>query len=140
MLFNLLKRFLVNISAYHKHIASLQYVLQPHFKFSFTYRKKKHVQWETMHPFYATGLFLYPLKIWENQRFLDVSWGYRRRSVAWNGLTPTNKNRTSLQVSVTKLKTWAITFYNYIHIDIRSTFTTHSNISDGAFCENNLQV
>ena len=33
-------------------------------------------------PFHATGLFLYPLKTSENQRFSDVFRGYRKRPVA----------------------------------------------------------
>ena len=37
-------------------------------------------------PLHATGLFLYPLKASENQRFSDVFKGYRKRPVAWNGL------------------------------------------------------
>ena len=36
--------------------------------------------------FHATGLFLYPLKTSENQRFLDIFRGYRKRPVTWNGL------------------------------------------------------
>ena len=36
--------------------------------------------------FHATGLFLYPLKTSENQRFSDVFRCYRKRPVAWNGL------------------------------------------------------
>ena len=35
-------------------------------------------------PFHTTGLFLYPLKTSENQRF-SVFRGYRKRPVAWNG-------------------------------------------------------
>ena len=34
----------------------------------------------------ATGLFRYPLKKSENQRFSDVFRGYRKRPVSWNGL------------------------------------------------------
>ena len=37
-------------------------------------------------PCHATGLFLYPLKTSENQRFSDVFRGYRKRPVAWNWL------------------------------------------------------
>ena len=37
-------------------------------------------------PFYATGLFLYPLKTSKNLWLSDVFWGYRKRPVAWNGL------------------------------------------------------
>ena len=36
--------------------------------------------------FHATGFFLYPLKISENQRFSDVFRGYRKRSVPWDEL------------------------------------------------------
>ena len=36
--------------------------------------------------FHATGIFLYPLKISENQRFFDDSRGSGKRSVPWNGL------------------------------------------------------
>ena len=44
-----------------------------------------------INPFYATGLFLYPLKTSEIQRFCDVFIGggegvYRKRSIAWNVL------------------------------------------------------
>ena len=37
-------------------------------------------------PFHATDLFLYPLKISKNLWFSDVFKGYRKRSVACNGL------------------------------------------------------
>ena len=37
-------------------------------------------------PFYATGLFLYPLKTSKNLWLSDVFRGYRKRPVAWNGL------------------------------------------------------
>ena len=41
-----------------------------------------------VNPFYATGLFLYPLKTSENQRFFDIfgggGGGYRERPVTWN--------------------------------------------------------
>ena len=39
-----------------------------------------------INPFQATGLFWYPLKTSENQRFSDVFRGFRKRPVAWNGL------------------------------------------------------
>ena len=32
-------------------------------------------------PFHVTAVFLYPLKTSENQRFSDVFWGYRKKSV-----------------------------------------------------------
>ena len=34
------------------------------------------------HRFHATGLFWYPMKTSENQRFSDVFMGYRKRPVA----------------------------------------------------------
>ena len=37
--------------------------------------------------FHAAGLFLYPLKTLENQRFSDVSRGYKKWLAEWNGLT-----------------------------------------------------
>ena len=40
-------------------------------------------------PFHATGLFLYPLKTSQNQRFSDVFMGYRKRIVARNVLALT---------------------------------------------------
>ena len=39
-----------------------------------------------INPFHATGLFRYPLKTSEKQRFSDVFRGYRKRPAAWNGL------------------------------------------------------
>ena len=41
---------------------------------------------ESINSFHGTGLFLYPLKISENQRFSDVFKGYRKRPVVWNRL------------------------------------------------------
>ena len=40
----------------------------------------------SFNPFHANGLFPYPLKKSENQRFSDVFRGYRKRPMAWNGL------------------------------------------------------
>ena len=37
--------------------------------------------------YYATGLFLYPLKTSEDWRISDVYKGNRKRPVAWNGLS-----------------------------------------------------
>ena len=39
-----------------------------------------------INPFHDTVLFLYLLKTSENLKFSDVFSGYRKRSVAWNGL------------------------------------------------------
>ena len=44
-------------------------------------------------PRHATGLFLYPLKTSENQRFSYVFRGYRNRSVEWNGLIKRRMDR-----------------------------------------------
>ena len=41
---------------------------------------------EKINPFHATGLFLYPLKKSENQRFSVVFRGYRKRPAARKGL------------------------------------------------------
>ena len=41
--------------------------------------------------FVKTGLFLYPLKTSENQRFSDFFRGYRERSGAWNGYYNANQ-------------------------------------------------
>ena len=40
----------------------------------------------SFNPFHTTGLFRYPLKTSENQRFPDIFRGYRKRPVTWNGL------------------------------------------------------
>ena len=40
----------------------------------------------SVNPFHATGLFRYPLKTSESQRFPDIFRGYRKRPVTWNGL------------------------------------------------------
>ena len=40
-----------------------------------------------VNPNHATGLFLYPLKTLENQRFSDVFRGYKKWLAEWNGLT-----------------------------------------------------
>ena len=37
-----------------------------------------------LNTFSATSLFLYPLKIQENQKFSDTFRGYRKWPVAWN--------------------------------------------------------
>ena len=42
-------------------------------------------KWMALNPFNVTGLFLYPLKILENQRFSDIFKGFGR-SVEWNGV------------------------------------------------------
>ena len=38
-------------------------------------------------PFHEAILFLYPLKILENQKFADVFRGYRKRSITWSLLS-----------------------------------------------------
>ena len=38
-----------------------------------------------LNPFLATGLFLYPLKTSQNQRFSNVYRGYWKRPLIWNG-------------------------------------------------------
>ena len=39
---------------------------------------------------HATGLFQYPLKTSENQKFYSVFMEYMKRQVAWNGLINEN--------------------------------------------------
>ena len=41
---------------------------------------------KAVNPFRTTGLFRYPPRKTENQRFPDVFRGYQKRPVAWNGL------------------------------------------------------
>ena len=41
---------------------------------------------ETLYPFYVSGLFLYPLRTSENQRFSHIFRGYRKKLVEWNRL------------------------------------------------------
>ena len=43
--------------------------------------------WYMSYPSHVTGLILYTPKTLVNQRFSDVFRGYRKRPVAWNGLT-----------------------------------------------------
>ena len=40
-----------------------------------------------INPFHATGLFLNPVKISENEKFPNDFWGDRKKTVAWHGLT-----------------------------------------------------
>ena len=46
-----------------------------------------------INPFHATGLFLYPLETSEKLWFSDVFRGYRKRLVAWNGLSTAFSSR-----------------------------------------------
>ena len=59
----------------------------------------------SINPFYATSLFRYLLKISENFWFPDIFKGYRKRLVAWNGLT---RNR-GIEEAVKNL--WVATLY-----------------------------
>ena len=47
---------------------------------------KNYYMFRKINLIHATGLFLYPLKTSVNHGFSDVSRGYRKRPVAWNGL------------------------------------------------------
>ena len=49
-----------------------------------------------VNPFHDTGVFLYPMKTSENQRFSDVFRGYRKRLVAWNRLMYFQKHQMLL--------------------------------------------
>ena len=48
------------------------------------------ISFSLINPFYATILFLYPMKTSEKLWFSDVSWGYRKRPKTWNGLRINN--------------------------------------------------
>ena len=55
----------------------------------------KNTKFNFINPCRATGLFRYPPKKSENQRFSDVFRRYGKRPVAWNGLMPhTTLNNT----------------------------------------------
>ena len=75
-------------------------------------------------PFHATGLFLYPLKTLENQRFYDVFREYRKRSVAWNGLTWSSPGSRRVILIYQKLipkafdKSFLGTFWIYIYVGV----------------------
>ena len=63
-------------------------------------------------PFHATGLFLYSLKTREKQRFSDLFWWYRKRSVAWNELNWQNIYRNSRNLNAYQSLTSQLTgFY-----------------------------
>ena len=59
----------------------------------------------SINPFFATSLFRYLLKTSENFWFPDIFKGYRKRLVAWNGLT---RNR-GIEEAVKNL--WVATLY-----------------------------
>ena len=74
----------------------------------------------TIKQFHVTGLFLYPLKTPENQRFSNISRRYRKRKVARNELT-TNNDQNSNQF---------ITFFHLIQIQsIRKEKTNLSKLT-----------
>ena len=76
----LLKRsFLKNWSGQEAHTA---FTVQKHNLFMFT---KSHRAAILSH-FMPLVSFYTPLRTWENQRFSDVFRGYRKSTVAWNGL------------------------------------------------------
>ena len=76
---------------------------------------------QSFNPSHANGLFLYPLKTSEYQRFSDVFRRYRKRPVAWNRLI---KYLEQLKVMHAKLNSLSIR---------KGVFRTLSNIFDGAF-------
>ena len=45
----------------------------------------RHIFWKVFNQFYATGVFCIPPKT-ENQRYYDISHGYRKKSMAWGRL------------------------------------------------------
>ena len=72
--------------------------------------------------FHATGLFLYPLKTWENQRFSYIFRGYKKRPVAWNGLINAHR-RDSMN------RYWISQHY-HLNQKINSLFGFHWKIGD----------
>ena len=50
----------------------------------------------SFNPFYATGLFLYPLKTSENQKFSDVFMGYRKRP--WHEMSSRDFAKEELEI------------------------------------------
>ena len=56
------------------------------FERSSIWKKFLKVVYNSINLFHATGLFLYPLKKWENLWFSDILRRHRKRPVAWNGL------------------------------------------------------
>ena len=46
---------------------------------------KYYIHYKFINPFHATGLFLYPLKTWENLKFSYNFRGNRKISLPWNG-------------------------------------------------------
>ena len=79
----------------------------------------------TIKQFHVTGLFLYPLKTPENQRFSNISRRYRKRTVARNELT-TNNDQNSNQF---------ITFFHLIQI--QSIRKEKTNLSKLTQCHQN---
>ena len=72
--------------------------------------------------FHATGLFLYPFKTWENQRFSYIFRGYKKRPVAWNGLINAHR-RDSMN------RYWISQHY-HLNQKINSLFGFHWKIGD----------
>ena len=78
--------------------------------------------------FRATILFLYPMKTSENRWFCDVFRGYRKRPVAWNGITAQilycflafikkqQKDTTALLKTNNRLTNKSDNFWQYFHV------------------------
>ena len=64
-----------------------------------------------INPFHATDLFLYPEKISENLWFSDIFWGYRKRSLTWNG----SVKKVNMSIKTEICCYWhCLRIYNYI--------------------------
>ena len=61
-----------------------------------------------LNQFHDTDLFLYPLKTSENQRFFYVFRGYRKRSVAWNGLRVQRRLIFAKIIRCSRLRLWLV--------------------------------
>ena len=67
--------------------------------------------WKTFNRFHVTGLFLYPLKTSENQKFSDVCRVYRKKSMVLNGLIFWNSLVSKFCVSEIKTE-WPVNLWN----------------------------
>ena len=70
--------------------------------------------YNVINQFQVTGLFLYPLKISENQRFSDVFRVYRKRPVAWNWLITFNFRFVQTRKSPLKIRLLANLIFKHI--------------------------
>ena len=80
-----------------------------------------------LNPFHATGLFLYSLKTWQNQRFNDVSREYKKRPVVQNGLGFIVQTELSLYP-------WGLFFKINRHVTANNVADNVANYSNHVCC------